>query len=126
VTKLITQGTAEAAIAVSISGLTVKMMGKGAENVRARVVADTVLIRIIGTLTQTEQHLAATARGCELLQTVRRHLVVTGIAPPLRVVIEKLLGTAILATFYDCNVVMNEEVFVFTLLAAPTFRVNGR
>lgn len=125
-TKLITQGTAEAAIAVSISGLTVEMIGKGAENIRARVIADTILIRIIGPLTRTEQHLASTLDGGELLQRVRKHLMVTGIAPPLRIAIEKLLNTAVLATFYDCNILMNEEIFVFTLLAAPTFRVNGR
>jgi uncharacterized protein YbcI len=123
---LITQGTAEAAIAVSLSGLTVELMGKGAENIRARVIADTVLIRLIGSLTNTEQHLASTPDGCELLQLFRRRLMVTGIGPPLRVAIEKLLCTAVLGMFYDCNVLMNEEIFVFTLLAAPVFRANGR
>lgn len=124
--NLVTQGTAEAAIAVSLSGLTVELMGKGAENIRARVIADTVLIRIIGPLTKTEQHLAASPRGCELLQSVRRQLMIDSIGPRLSKAIEKLLNTAVLGTFYDCNTVMNEEVFVFTLLAAPVFRANGK
>ena len=124
-TSLTTQGTAEAAIAVSLSGLTSELMDKGAENIRARVINDTVLIRIIGSLTRTEQHLAESPDGCKLLQAVRRQLMVTGIAPPLRAAIEKLLNTAVLGSFYDCNVLLNEEVFVFTLLAAPVFRANG-
>ena len=124
--NLVTQGTAEAAIAVSLSGLTVELMGKGAENIRARVINDTVLIRIFGPLTKTEQHLASSPRGCELLQSVRRQLMTDSIGPPLSKAIEKLLNTAVLGMFYDCNTVMNEEVFVFTLLAAPVFRANGK
>ena len=124
--NLVTQGTAEAAIAVSLSGLTVELMGKGAENIKARIIADTVLIRIIGSLTKTEQHLAESPGGCNLLQAVRRQLMVNAISPPLSKAIEKLLNTAVLGVFYDCNTVMNEEVFVFTLLAAPVFRANGK
>lgn len=124
--NLTTQGTAEAAIAVSLSGLAVALMGKGAENIKAQIVNDAVLIRIFGSLTKTEQYLAKSSAGCDILQTVRRELMVTGIAPPLRGAIEKLLNTAVLGVFYDCNTAMNEEVFVFTLRAAPVFRANGK
>jgi uncharacterized protein YbcI len=120
-----TIGETEEEITKIVGKFLVQFMGRGASKIKARVIDDMVVIRTTGMLTETEQHLAATTEGRDLLKDVRRCLITTSGNTFICSELEKLLKTTVLSTFYDCNVVADEEIFVATLLDTPAFRIKA-
>jgi uncharacterized protein YbcI len=119
---MFTQGEAENAVCNTVNKFMQQYMGKGPTKIKTLIVGDTVVVRISGMLTETEQILANTPNGAELLKSVRRHLMVDAGTEHFSRVFAELLETPVLNIYYDCNLLTNEEFLLATLLEEPTFR----
>jgi uncharacterized protein YbcI len=75
-------------------------------------------------LTAAEQQLVKTRqpeKGRDLLKQVRTQLVETA-RPFLETLLEGITGTKVLSLHHDISTVTGEEIVLFTLAEAPTFR----
>jgi uncharacterized protein YbcI len=119
---MFTQGEAENAICTTLNKFMQEYMGKGATTIKTRIAGDMVIVRISGMLTETEQRLAQTPNGSELLKSMRRHLMIDAGEKHFSRVFAELLDTPVLNIYYDCNLLSSEEFLLATLLEEPTFR----
>ncbi|SCP97233.1 DUF2294 domain-containing protein [Anaerobium acetethylicum] len=69
-----TKGQAEAKISENVSRFEVEFMGRGPKQIRTAIVQDMIIIRLKGYLSQSEQKLAESSQGVELLKKVRTTL----------------------------------------------------
>ena len=75
-----TQGEIEAAICEGVSRFEQDYMGRGAKDIHAHLLGDTLVVRLQGVLTAAEQHLVkslSAEKGRDLLKQVRSHLIET-------------------------------------------------
>lgn len=119
-----TQGETQAAIAEAINRFEQEYMGRGPKDIHAHLVSDLLVIRLEGVLTVAEQHLVKTLaaeKGRDLLKQVRTHLIETA-RPVMEAMVEKITGVKVISLHHDISTVTGEEVVLFTLSSAPTFR----
>src|SRR6185369_2950301 len=79
-TPMKTQGEIEAAICEGISRFEQEYMGRGPKHIKAHLIDDLLVVRLLGVLTAAEQHLVKTLpgeKGRDLLKQVRTHLIET-------------------------------------------------
>ena len=119
-----TQGEMEAAISEGISRFELEFMGRGPKDIRAHLIGNLLVVRLQGVLTAAEQHLVATLpseKGRDLLKQVRTQLIETS-----RSVLESLVlevtGVPVQSLHHDISTITGEEVVLFTLTDAPTYR----
>src|SRR5271170_5912499 len=119
-----TQGEIESAISEGISRFEQEYMGRGPKDIRAHLIDDIIFVRLQGVLTAAEQHLVKSQppeKGRDLLKQVRTHLLET--ARPLpEAMVQEVTGIKVLSLHHDISTVTGEEVVLFTLAAAPSFR----
>ena len=75
-----TQGEIEAAICKGMSQFEQEYMGRGPKDIRAYLIDDLLVVRLLGVLTAAEQHLVTTLsaeKGRDLLKQVRIQLMET-------------------------------------------------
>ncbi len=75
-----TRGEIEAAICEGVGRFEQEYMGRGSKEIRAHLLDDLLVVRLVGVLTAAEQRLARSlpaVRGRDLLKQVRTHLVET-------------------------------------------------
>ena len=119
-----TQGEIESAVATGISGFQQEYMGRGPKDIHAHLVGDLVVVRLQGVLTAAEQQLVKALpaeKGRDLLKQVRTHLVETA-RPLLEAMIQEATGAKVVSLHHDISTVTGEEVVLFTLVQAPSFR----
>lgn len=119
-----TQGEIEAAICEGISRFEQEYMGRGPKDIHAFMIRDLLVVRLQGVLTAAEQHLVKmlpAEKGRDLLKEVRRHLVET-VRPMMEAMVQEVTGVKVTSLHHDISTVTGEEVVVFTLVEAPTFR----
>lgn len=119
-----TRGEIEAAIAAGISQFEQEYLGRGPKDVRAFLLGDLVLVRLIGVLTAAEQHLVKALpaeKGRDLLKQVRTQLIEVA-RPALMAMIQDVAGIAPVSLHHDISTVTGEEVIVVTLAAVPEVR----
>jgi uncharacterized protein YbcI len=119
-----TRGEIEAAIATGISRFQQEYLGRGPKDIRAFLLGDLVLVRLIGVLTAAEQHLVKSLpadKGRDLLKQVRTQLIEVA-RPALMTMIQEVTGTTTVSLHHDISTVTGEEVIVITLTAAPEVR----
>jgi uncharacterized protein YbcI len=122
-----TQGEIEAAICDGISRFEQEYMGRGPKDIRAHLIGDLLIVRLQGVLTAAEQHLVKTLpveKGRDLLKQVRTQLVEIA-RPALEALVQEVTGIKPLSLHHDISTVTGEEIVVFTLDEAPSFR-EGR
>lgn len=122
-----TQGEIEAAICEGVSRFEQEHMGRGPKDIRAHLLGDIVLVRLVGVLTAAEQHLVKSLppeKGRDLLKEVRTHLVETA-RPLMEAMVEGITGVKVLSLHHDISTITGEEVVLFTLAAPPAVR-DGR
>jgi uncharacterized protein YbcI len=119
-----TKGEIEAAVSEGLKRFEQEYMGRGPKDVHAHLIDDLLVVRLEGVLTAAEQHLVKSLpaeKGRDLLKQVRTHLVETA-RPLMEAMIEELSGEKVLSLHHDISTVTGEEVVLFTLANAPTFR----
>jgi len=123
-----TQGEIEAAICDGISRFEQEYMGRGPKDIRAHLVGDLLIVRLQGVLTAAEQHLVRTLqpeKGRDLLKQVRTQLIETA-RPVLEALVLEVTGIKPLSLHHDISTATGEEVVLFTLTEAPSFRDTKR
>lgn len=119
-----TQGEIEAAICQGMSRFEQEYMGRGPKEIHAHLICDLVVVRLQGVLTAAEQQLVKTLaveKGRDLLKQVRTHLIETA-RPLMEAMIQSITGVNVTSLHHDISTVTGEEVVLFTLAAAPSFR----
>lgn len=119
-----TQGEIEAAICQGMSRFEQEYMGRGPKEIHAHLIRDLVVVRLQGVLTAAEQQLVKTLaveKGRDLLKQVRTHLIETA-RPLMEAMIQSITGVNVTSLHHDISTVTGEEVVLFTLAAAPSFR----
>ena len=119
-----TQGEIEAAICQGMARFEQEYMGRGPKEIHAHLIRDLVVVRLQGVLTAAEQQLVKTLaveKGRDLLKQVRTHLIETA-RPLMEAMIQSITGVAVTSLHHDISTVTGEEVVLFTLTAAPSFR----
>jgi uncharacterized protein YbcI len=119
-----TQGEIEAAICKGMSHFEQDYMGRGPKNVQAHVLGNLIVVRLQGVLTAAEQQLVkslSSDKGRDLLKEVRTQLMETA-RPLLEGMVQEATGVKVLSLHHDISTVTGEEVVLFTLAEAPSFR----
>jgi len=119
-----TQGEIEAAICKRMSHFEQEYMGRGPKDIQAHLVGDLLVVRLQGVLTAAEQHLVKTLpveKGRDLLKQVRSQLIEVA-RPKLDAVVEDITGSKSLSLHHDISTLTGEEIVVFTLAEAPSYR----
>jgi len=109
-----TRGEVEAQIANAVGRFQREQQGRGPTDVRAHLVADLVVVRSTGILTQTETILAGTPEGARIVRSARQEL-----RSIHHEEIESLVfvGCAVLRSYYDMDVAAAEQVEIYALSA---------
>jgi uncharacterized protein YbcI len=118
------KGEIEAAVSDGLNRFEQEYMGRGPKDVHAYLIEDLLVVRLEGVLTAAEQHLVKSLpaeKGRDLLKQVRTHLVETA-RPLMEAMIQELTGVKVVSLHHDISTVTGEEVVLFTLTSAPTFR----
>jgi uncharacterized protein YbcI len=118
------KGEIEAAVSEGLKRFEQEYMGRGPKDVHAYLIEDLLVVRLEGVLTAAEQHLVKSLpaeKGRDLLKQVRTHLVETA-RPLMEAMIQELTGTKVLSLHHDISTVTGEEVVLFTVENAPSFR----
>jgi uncharacterized protein YbcI len=119
-----TQGEIEAAIGEGLNRFEQEYMGRGPKEVRAHLIGDLLVVRLIGVLTAAEQHLVkalAAEKGRDLLKQVRTHLIETA-RPALEALVQEITSRRVVSMHHDISTLTGEEVILFTLANSPAFR----
>jgi uncharacterized protein YbcI len=119
-----TQGEIESAIGELICRLQQEYMGRGPRNVRAHLIDDLLVVRLLGVLTAPEQRMVKSLpaeKGRDLLKQVRTHLIETA-RPLMEAMIQEATGVKVLSLHHDISTVTGEEVVLFTLAESPDCR----
>src|SRR5947207_6307176 len=123
-----TLGEIEALICEGISRFEQEYMGRGPKDIHAHLIGDLLVVRLQGVLTAAEQQLVKTLpaeKGRDLLKEVRTQLIETA-RPIMEAMVEEAAGIPVVSVHHDISTVSGEEVILFTLASAPTFRDQKR
>ena len=123
-----TQGEIEAAICEGISHFEQEYMGRGPKDIHTYLIGDLLVVRLKGVLTVAEQQLVASLtaeKGRDLLKQVRIQLIETA-RPVMDAMVEKVTGIQVVSLHHDISTTTGEEVVLFTLAEAPTFRESKK
>lgn len=118
------QGEIEAAICAGVSRFEQEFMGRGPKDVRAHLIGDLLVVRLQGVLTAAEQQLVKTLtpeKGRDLLKQVRTQLVEAA-RSQLEAMVLEACDVPVVSLHHDISTATGEEVVLFTLARAPTFR----
>jgi uncharacterized protein YbcI len=119
-----TQGEIEAAICQGMSHFEQDYMGRGPKNIHAHLIGDILIVRLQGVLTTAEQQLVKTLspeKGRDLLKEVRTQLLETA-RPLMEAMVQQAAGVKVLSLHHDISTITGEEIVLFTLAQAPSFR----
>ncbi len=119
-----TLGEIEAAVCEGISRFEQEYMGRGPKDINTHLIGDLLVVRLTGVLTAAEQHLVKSLpadRGRDLLKQVRTHLIETA-RPRMEAMIKEITGSRVVSLHHDISTSTGEELMVFTLAQAPSYR----
>ncbi len=129
------QGEIESSVCDGISRFQQEFIGRGPSDIHSHLVGTMIIVRLKGVLTPAERQLIspgqATAvaqhngqengNGRSLLKQVRSHMIATG-RQRLRQIVEEAADVDLVSIHHDISTVTGEELFAFSLAAAPRLR----
>jgi uncharacterized protein YbcI len=118
------QGEIEDAICKGMGQFEQDYMGRGPKTIHAHLIGDLLVVRLQGVLTAAEQQLVKTLpseKGRDLLKEVRTQLMETA-RPLMEAMVQEAAGVKVLSLHHDISTATGEEVVLFTLEQAPSFR----
>lgn len=119
-----TQGEIEAAVSEGVARFEQEYMGRGPKDIRAHLIGDLLVVRLLGVLTAAEQQLVKSLtpdKGRDLLKQVRTHLIETA-RPVMEAMVLEVTGIQPVSLHHDISTATGEELIIFTLAHAPVFR----
>jgi uncharacterized protein YbcI len=119
-----TPGEIEAAVCYGIIRFEKEYLGRGPKEIHAHLIDNLLVVRLQGVLTPAEQQLVKAlpaAKGRNLVKQVRTHLLEIA-RPRLEALVKEVTGSKVVSLHHDVSTVTGEEVVLFTLVEAPTFR----
>jgi CheY-like chemotaxis protein/uncharacterized protein YbcI len=122
--KTLTQEESEAAICDGIIRFQEEYLGWRSERIRAHLIKDLLVVRILGTLTLAERQLVKSAspgKGRDLIKEVRKQLLEIA-RPMLESLVHEVTGVKVVSMHHDLSTVSGEEVVIFSLADAPRFQ----
>ncbi len=108
-----TKGQLEAKLSEAVSKFELDYMGRGPKSIRTFVVKDLIVVRLAGFLNPSEQKLAETPAGVELLKKMRSSLFEGG-RGYLEALITEVVDVAIVSTHSDISTKTGEKIIVIT------------
>lgn len=118
------QGELEAEVCQGLRQFEQDYMGRGPADVRAHLIGDFLVVRLIGVLTAAEQQLVLSlpeSKGRELIKQVRTQLIETA-RRKLEEMVKAVTGVPVISMHHDISTRTGEEVVLFTLKESPIFR----
>jgi uncharacterized protein YbcI len=109
-----TKGQIEAQISEAIIKFEKEYMGRGPTEIKAYIIKDMVFVRLKGVLTFTEEQLAKTAEGADLIKKTRMQLL-EGARVLLEKMISEITGFQVQSMHTDISTKTGERVIIFTL-----------
>ncbi|MDK2799037.1 MAG: hypothetical protein PWQ70_656 [Clostridiales bacterium] len=109
-----TKGQVEAKISEAVSKFEIEFMGRGPKQIRTFIIQDLIVIRLKGFLSQSEQKLAESDQGVELLKKVRIALFESG-REYFEQLIKSQIDVNIISTHSDVSTKTGEKVIVVTV-----------
>lgn len=122
-----TQGEIEATICRGVARFEEEYMGRGPKDIRAHLLDDLLLVRLLGVLTEAEQQLAENVpveKGRDLLKRLRTELIEAA-RPVIETIVQEVTGSKVVSVHHDISTATGEEVVLFTLARSPLNR-NGQ
>jgi len=120
---ILTQAESEAAICEGIIRFQEEYLGWGAEQIRAHIIKDLLVVRLLGALTVAERQLVKSLspeKGRDLIKQTRDQLLELA-RPMLESMVHEVVGVKVLSMHHDISTVTGEEVVLFSLTEAPRF-----
>lgn len=108
-----TKGQLEAKISEAVSKYEVDYMGRGPKKIKTIIIGDSILIRLIGFLSQSEQILVQNNDGVELYKKMRTILFEKNL-PYFKQVINELIPTQILSIHSDVSTITGEKIILIS------------
>lgn len=112
-----TKGEIEAAICQAMNRFQQAYMGRGTKDIRAHLLGDFVVVRMLGVLNPAEQKLIRglpAEKGRDLVKQVRTQLMEAA-RPLLAPIIHEITGVHILSVHHDLSTLTGEAVVMFSL-----------
>lgn len=109
-----TKGQIEAKISEAVSKFEIEYMGRGPKEIRSIIIQDMIIIRLKGFLSQSEQKLAESSQGIELLKRVRTTLF-EGAREYLENLVKQVINVDIVSTHSDVSTKTGEKIIVITV-----------
>lgn len=111
---VMTKGQAEAKISEMVSKFEIEYMGRGPKQIRTQIIQDLIIIRLKGFLSQSEQKLAESSQGVELLKKVRMTLFENSRAY-FDSLIKEVVDVEVISTHSDVSTKTGEKIIVITV-----------
>lgn len=108
-----TKGQVEAKISEAVSQFEIEYMGRGPKQIRTIIIQDMIIIRLKGFLSHSEQKLAETSQGVELLKKVRTILFESA-REYLQNLVQDIIEVDIISTHSDVSTKTGEKIIVIT------------
>jgi uncharacterized protein YbcI len=109
-----TKGQIEAAITTALTQFEREFLGRGPRDARTFILADMVVVRLMGILSPAEQKLAAEPGGVELIKQMRSRLIESS-SRVLGQLVEEATGAKVTTMHTDISSRTGERIFVFGL-----------
>ena len=112
----VSKGSLEAEIANAVVRFQREQQGRGAQDVRAHLVGDLVLVRSVGIWTPVEAKLAVSDEGRKLIKSSRQELRSIN-HEEIEAIVAQIMSCEVVRSFFDVDVEAGEQVEVYVLNA---------
>ncbi|RDU22063.1 DUF2294 domain-containing protein [Anaerosacchariphilus polymeriproducens] len=109
-----TKGQLESKLSELFSKFEIEYMGRGPKTIRTYIINDIIIFRLSGILSPSEEKLASSPQGIELLKKVRTSLFEGG-RGYLETLITDFIDVAIVSTHSDISTKTGEKIVVITV-----------
>jgi len=109
-----TKGQAEAKISEAVSKFEIEFMGRGPKQIKTIIMQDMIIVRLFGFLSQSEQKLAASIQGIELIKKARTTLFESA-RNYLESLIKDIIDVDIVSTHSDVSTKTGEKIIIITV-----------
>ena len=111
---ILTKGQVEAKISEMVSKFEIEFMGRGPKQIKTLITQDLIVIRLKGFLSQSEQKLAESSQGVELIKKVRATLFESA-RDYLESLVKEVINVNIVSTHSDVSTKTGEKIIVITV-----------